>query len=100
MMWILDKIQPDAIKIEGWDLILPESVSATTISPVTGTPSSPTARHGGHVTARKIVEAKQLTWDSASKSFLLEAQEIVYSREVFGGGGVSGIRIKTLPLPI
>jgi hypothetical protein len=88
---LMYKVNLDAIKIQSGDLILPAAVLPTTISPA-GTPAVPTPQHGGRLTTRKIVEAKKLTWDPPSKSFRLEVQEVVYSREEYGGSGPSGIR--------
>ena len=85
------QVRPDALKFQQWDLILPASLSPTTISPSTNS-SGPTAHHGGKLTTQKVVEAKKLTWDPTSKSFVLEAQEVVYSREDWGGSGPSGTR--------
>jgi len=86
------KIAPGAIRIQSWDLILPASVLPSTISPITSPLNAPVAHHGGRLITRKILEAKKLTWDSSSNSFLLEAQEIVYSCEESGGAAPSGIR--------
>lgn len=84
------RVPPAGMKIDAGDLVLPASAPSTKISlPAEAVKAS---REGGSVSSQKILEAKKLTWDAASKSFLVDVQEIVYSRTEFGGGGASGVR--------
>jgi hypothetical protein len=83
------KIVPEAIKIDAGDLIVPASAPSAKIS-LSSTPVKP-EHEGGSIDTKKIVEARKLTWDAASKSFLVDVQEVTYSRATFGGGGASGM---------
>jgi hypothetical protein len=86
------KVLRDALKVDSGDLVLPAS------SPATGTPAPPvpapatSKEQGKTVVTEKIVEAKRLTYDSSTKTFLVEVQEITYSKEVSGSSGASGVR--------
>jgi hypothetical protein len=88
------KVPQNALRIDSGDLILPAS------SPVTSTPAPATPetsaetpnRKTSSVVTDKITEAKSLTYDPSSKSFLVEVQEITYTKQIFGSPGVSGIK--------
>ncbi len=86
------KVPQTALRIESGDLILPAS------SPVTSTPAPAAAtstetpnKKPSSVKTDKIGEAKSLTYDPSSKSFLVEVQEVTYTKQIFGGGGASGL---------
>lgn len=88
------KVSQNALRIDSGDLILPAS------SPVTSTPTPAAAKTSAETTNRKtssvvtdkIAEAKSLTYDPSSKSFLIEVQEVTYTKQIFGSSGVSGMR--------
>lgn len=88
------KVPQNALRIDSGDLILPAS------SPVTSTPAPAAAETSAETTNRntrsvvtdKIAEAKSLTYDPSSKSFLIEVQEVTYTKQTVGSPGVSGIR--------
>ncbi len=88
------KVPQNALRIDSGDLILPAS------SPVISTPApapaetstGTTNRKTNSVVTDKIAEAKSLTYDPSSKSFLIEVQEVTYTKQTFGSSGVSGIK--------
>jgi hypothetical protein len=82
------KVPEKALRIESGDLVLPASSRVTS----TPAPAAETSAETPDMQADKITEAKSLTYDPSSKSFLVKAQEINYTRKVSGSSGVSGIR--------
>jgi len=44
------------------------------------------------VVTTDVPEAKTITYDSSSKSFVIEIQHVIYMRETFGSPSLSGPR--------
>jgi hypothetical protein len=86
------KVPQNALRVESTELILPAASPVTSSSPPPTTSAETSDRKGSIVKTDKIAEAKRLTYDSSTKSFLIEVQEVTYSREALGTSGVSGIR--------
>jgi hypothetical protein len=86
------KVAKGALRVEAGDLVLPGSSTSDAIPAPTNVGSQPSARHGGTITNTKVVEAKSLTVDDATNSFLIVVQNVTYTMETWGGGSrASGI---------
>jgi len=89
------KVPQNTLRIESGDLILPASSSVTSMpapTAATETSNATPNKDPTSVVTEKIAEAKSLTYDSSSKSFVVEVQEIAYTIQTFGSSGPSGTR--------
>ena len=88
------KVPQNALRIDSGDLILPAAFQVTRTPAPAQAETSAETTNGKTSTGvtDKIGEAKSLTYDPSSKSFLIEVKEVTYTRQTFGSSGVSGIR--------
>jgi hypothetical protein len=86
------KVPQNALRIDSGFLVLPASSPVTTTPAPAGTETSTSTPKPSNVVTEKIMEAKSLTYEPSSKSFVVEVQEIAYTIETFGSSGPSGIR--------
>ena len=86
------RVPQNALRIDFEVLTLPASSPVTTTPAPAGTETSAGTPKPSKVVSEKIVEAKSITYEPSSKSFLVEVQEIAYTKKTFGSSGPSGIR--------
>jgi hypothetical protein len=86
------QVSQDALRIEDGDLILPASSSAARIPAPATTPDDTSNKQGKVAKTDKVAEAKKLTYDPSTKMFLVEVQEVTYTKEMVGTSGPSGVR--------
>lgn len=83
------KVPVAALKVDSGDIVFPATAPVAAVSqPTTAANASKAERAQG--TTADLVEAKTLTYDSPSKSFMVEVQNIRYTRETFGSSSLSG----------
>ena len=86
------KLPQGSLRVEDGNLVLPASTPSTPI-PAPPVPPLPAMPGSGNITtSNKVTEARKLTYDASRKSFLLEVQNVTYTKETSGSSGMSGVR--------
>jgi hypothetical protein len=86
------KVAQNALMVQSGELVFPATSSSTAISGTDLPSGDPAPRQGGSISSAKMVEARTITVDPPTKSFLIEVQKVMYTKETWGSSGLSGAR--------
>ena len=89
------KVPATALKVDSGDIIFPATTPVIAVSQPTTAAQAPKAEKSQVVTT-DLAEAKTITYESPSKSFIIEVQHVLYTRDTFGSSSLSGPK-KGLP---
>jgi hypothetical protein len=86
------KVSQGALRVDSGELVLPASSPSSSIPGGMVASGEAPSHIGAQLTKVKVLEAKSLTFDAAGKSFLIDVQNVTYTKEVWGSSGLSGVR--------
>jgi hypothetical protein len=77
--------------VNSGDIVFPATASVTVVSQPTTAAPAPKAEKSQVVTT-DFAEAKTITYESPSRSFIIEVQHVLYTKHTFGSSSLSGLK--------